>query len=362
MKHERVIEILAVVMITAVLIGEIVVYASSTKSFNVNADYDGVDNVHWSVSVSGSQPFSVIAMESTMQTMTELYVFYDARYASAYEVERGPIGSRPVDQRFYIDQLLTALAYASGMPVRILSADDLKTAMDDDVAGVNVLKGLVVISGALPDVIYQGNPADLIFDWLAGGGRLYWLGNILGKYCSTPSGIVDVSLTEPNYQALFFGAGANDCLNTDASGTGFVSHDFKRGPIYGLRDDLSLKNNRVKYAMDTTKLDAAGVNYRAVGFSDDNAYASVVLAEYGGGKGMICVLAGDYSRNQRSDLVQIVSSGICYSTNVLGTAHGSVRYGTSSGDIDVTGAAMDVTAYVCLGGYYPVYGRLFSFP
>jgi len=355
MKHERIITAIAAVMIVVVLIGEVIVYTSSTDSFNVDAKYsDG--NVHYSVSISGSQVFSVIVMEDGMQPMTELYVYYDDGYASCYETERGPLGSPTVDQKSYIDQLVTALAFASELRVTILSADDLRAAMTDDVSAGNITKGLVVISGALPDTIYEGNTADLVFDWLADGGRLYWLGNLLGAYYSTPTGIDVVS---GDYQAWFFGV--SDCLNMDTNGTGFVSNDFIGGASTdGLRYNLSLKNNRVKYAVDTTKL----TNYRAVGYSDDNTYASIVLTEYVGGNGMICVLAGDYSRNQRSDLVQVLSSGLCYSTDVIGTADGSVKHGTLTGEIDVSGPGgiypPNVTVYIYLGGYFPVYGRLFS--
>ncbi|MCL1811105.1 MAG: hypothetical protein FWG41_02635, partial [Methanomassiliicoccaceae archaeon] len=312
----------------------------------------------YSVSVSGSQAYSGIAMKNGMRPMTEIYIFYDKEYASCYEAEEGPIGSKPLDQRTYVEMLAAALASSSGTPVRILSADELREAMDDDVAAGDVQKGLVVISGALPDTIYAGSGTDPIFDWLGGGGRLYWLGNILGKYYSTVSEIVDVSAALPNYQELFFGV---ECLNTDTAGNGFVSNDFTGGPTDSLRYDLSLKNNRIKYGVNTAVLGAGHVNYRAVGYSDDNnEYASIVLAEYAGGKGMVCVLAGDYSRNQRSDLVQVLSSGIDHSTEILGTVSGSVRYGTHTGMMDIGPPEPNMTAYIYLGGYFPVYGRLFS--
>ena len=351
MKNDRIITVLAAVMIAAVLIGEVIVYTSSTDSFDVNASYSG-GNLHYSVSVSGAQPFSVVAMDNgSVLSMTELYIYYDEGYASCYKTEPGPIGSPTVDQRYYIDQLITALAFASALPVKILSADGLEAAMLDDLGGT-IRKGLVVISGALPDVVYDGDPGNLIFQWLGNGGRLYWLGNLLGAYYSTKSGIMEVS---GNYQALFFGV--SDCLNPDTSGNGFVSNDFATGmSTDALRHDLSLKNNRVKYGIDVTKL----INdFRAFGYSDDNAYASIVLTEYIRGNGTICVLAGDLSRNQRSDLVQVISSGVTYSTDMIGTSAGSVRYGTVSGDISV-GTPAGLTVYVYLGGYFPVYGRLFS--
>ena len=351
MNHDRIIMILAASLLAIVLIGEVVVYTSSTDSFDVNAEYED-GSVSYSISVSGSQAYNVIVMENGMAPMTELYIFYDPEYASCTQAEKGPIGSKPLDQKNYIDQFLYSLAAASDLPVRILNAEELKDAMSDDV-GSDIRKGLLVLSGALPDVIYKGTSADLVFQWLGDGGRLYWAGNILGKYYSTAAGIEDVS---SEYQKLFFGT---ECLDTDTLGNGFVSNDFTRGETASLRYDLAIKNNRVKYGMDTAALDAHGNKYRALGYADDaQGYASIVLTEYTGGKGMICVLAGDLSRNQRSDLVQVVSSGIDHSTNILGTAAGSQRYGTSTGEIDVGLPVPIMTAYIYLGGYYPVYGRL----
>jgi len=358
MNHDRIIMIIAAVLLASILIGEVVVYTSSTDSFSVDAEYDGSGGVDYSVSVNGSQVYRVIVMENSMQPMTELYIFYDEKYASDYRIEVAPIGSKPLTQFNYIDAFVTALGVASDLPVKILTADELLDAMTDDVgSGSDILKGLLVISGALPDVIYTGSSADLIFDWLGNGGRLYWLGNILGKYYSTTTGLEEVPATT-EYQKLFFGV---DCINADTSGTGFVSNDFTKGPVADLRYDLSIKNNRIKYGIDTTVLESNGIEYRAFGYSDDsNKFACIVLTEYTGGKGMICVMAGDYSRNQRSDLIQVISSGVDHSTDILGTADGSLKYSTQTGKIDVGPSVPNMTAYIYLGGYFPVYGRMIT--
>lgn len=344
MNHGNVIKTIGIVVIAVILLGEVFVYTSSTDSYNINASMSG-DNVNYSIFISGSQSYETVLMESSMRPTDEVYIYYDENYASACSSETGPVGSVPVDLGRYLDQLTKNLEYRGGPPVKVLNASELAEAMASDSAGTT--KSLVVFSGALPDTIYQGNADDLIFTWLNDGGRLYWAGNLLGKYISSPGGVM---LAGDNYQELFFGA---ECLNTGDDS--FVSHDVSDND---LRYDLSLKNNRIKFGVDISEI-PSDRGRLAIGYSENN-YSSIVFTQYGGG--MICVLAGDLSRNQWSDLSQVLAAGISYSTTVIDTADGSLKYGGTSGTFDITGYSGDITLYVYLGGYYPVCGRLFSLP
>ena len=96
-----------------------------------------------------------------------------------------------------------------------------------------------------------------------------------------------------------------------------------------------------------------------VGYSD-GSYASAVLAQYG--SGMICVVGGDYSNNQRADLVQIVASHICYSSVLVGSDSGEVTRGTETGIVPM---AVDNSArysvYIYFGGYYLEDARGFDY-
>ena len=333
--------LISVVIIAALLIGEIIVYTSGTHDFDIEAERSA-DEIEYSIGVRGAQVYSVITLDNKgMLPMTEIYVYLDESYASNYQREPGPIGSNPLNQTYYVDQLVKLLENRGSTPVRVVNATELEVAMNADI-GTSFQKGLVVISGALPDTIYDVSN-NTIFDWLNDGGRLYWAGNFLGKYVGTPDGIQD---GPSNYQDLFFGA---ECLTTDAP---FVDEDDVTN---SLRKDLSLKNNDVKFAVDTSKL-PAGKNYMTAGYANGNC-SSITFVEYG--DGVICVLAGDLQRTQYSDLAQIISANITYTTEVIGNISGNVRYGNVSGVMDVTGFT-DVSVYICLGGYYPVYGRFFS--
>lgn len=340
MNNTRMIEIIAVVIIATVLLGEVIVYTSGTDDYdsNVSLSDDGID---YNISVKGSQSYNVIAMENSMAAMAEIYVYFDSSYISNYESEEGPIGSHTADQEYFIDQLIKNLEFRGISNTKVVSAEELATAMTTDIIN-EFQKGLVVVSGALPDTIYS-ETSNMIFQWLSQGGRLYWAGNLLGLYSSSTSGLTEMN----DHQNKFFGI---NCLNEG-------EQDFASKDVTGntLRYDLSLKNNRIRYAIDSSILEASGKQCLAVGY-EENGYSSIVFTEYG--KGMICVLGGDLSRNMWSDLAQIISANITYVTSVIGTTEGTERYGNVSGSMNVSGT--DISVYVYLGGYYPVYARYYD--
>ena len=61
---------------------------------------------------------------------------------------------------------------------------------------------------------------------------------------------------------------------------------------------------------------------------------------------------------ESNDLVQIISSGLGPQSSIVSVETGTVTNGTVSGRIeDVTGS--NLSAFIYLGGYYPVYSKLF---
>ena len=235
-----------------------------------------------------------------------------------------------------MDQLILELDNM-GVDARIVDADGLGDLIGDAVDGAACNQAVIVLSGALPDTVYTGHDSDPILRWLSLGGRLYWAGNLLGAYYSVPGGVVEV---EGDYQTMFLGA---QCLNTGDTEKGNVEIDN------GFLEALSLAGNGTLYGADPSLLE----NSLAVGYTD-GTYASIVLASHG--EGMVCILGGTYSDDQRSDLVQVLASGLCHESRILFSEKGSVTRGTvtvSTGELDRDG---NVCVYAYLGGYYPVFG------
>ncbi len=342
---------LAVAMIAIILIGEATVYTSGTHNYSADADLT-VGGVDYTVTSSGSKVFDIIVTDNGgRKPISELYVYYDESYRSDYRDVVVAVGARALDQEYYIQQLVNALEYRGLKNITMVNAVQLASHLGADVAGGPYSKGLVVISGALPDTVYTGNATDTILRWIGGGGSLYWAGNLVGAEYSTRNSIVPVT---SDYQTLFLGA---QCLNTivDEGDPAYTDQAFSDIKANGYRDDLSLMNNRVRYAVDTAKLSAKTSDYMAAGYGE-KSYASITFVK--NGDGMVCVMGGDYSNNQRSDLAQVIAAGLCYSSEELAHHHGIVPRGTTSGTLQASlPASGNVVVYTYIGGYFSVYGK-----
>ena len=341
MKTEKVAVIIAVMLISMVIIGEVAVH-TQTNRYSSSASVDG-DILSYSISGKGSNNYSVIVTDG-MERLDALYIYYDTSYGTALGDSSAAVGARPLTLDYYVQQLVNVLRSRGVTNVTMLGADELAARMTAD----TVPTGLVVLSGALPATIYSGLGSDLIFDWLDKGGRLYWAGNLLGKYIAVPGGVSEVLA---NYQGLFF-AGANGCLNDTGTDVAFsgVGNQY--------RDALSLLNNHVRYGVSTNALTLAGVDHLAMGYCE-NGYSSIVFFEHGT-KGTICVIGGDHTNDQRTDLAQVIAANLGHSSNIIGTSKGTFK-GSAGSDIDVTAAIGNLSVYMFVGGAYTAYGRLYSF-
>ena len=341
MKSNTILTVVFVLIVTTVLVGEVYVYTFNTDRYSseVSMTADGID---YSVTSGGTSPYSVLVFDNgPFEMSSKYYVYHDPGYGSNVEEVFVPVGAKAFTEEYYISQLIKMLEYRGITDVSILNAAELKAAMDSDISAGNTTNGLIVLSGALPDTVYTGGSGDTIFQWLTGGGRLYWAGNLLGAYYSVTGGIVEAPA---GYQTLFFGS---ECLNT-----GETEKAMSDVATNDLRHTLSLMNNSIKYGIDVTGLSG----YLEMGYTEEG-YSSTVMVEKG--NGMICVLAGDYSNNQRHDLAQVISSGVCHLSVPAGYAGGTVERSTVTGRIDITfTTGNNYVVYVYYGGYYPIYGMV----
>ncbi|MCL2143086.1 MAG: hypothetical protein FWH44_02350 [Methanomassiliicoccaceae archaeon] len=341
-RSDIVLTVIFAAVVAVVLIGEAYVYTAGDGRYASDIAWTD-DGIEYSVTSKGSEQYSVLVMDNgSFEMINRLYIYYDEGYGSELEKVRVPVGAKALTQEYYISQLIATLNNRGVRNIEILNAAELKDALEDDITSSNAsVKGLVVLSGALPETIYSTS-VNLVLDWINDGGSLYWAGNFLGKYYATPGGTAEAVR---NYEYDFFGK--TGCLNEggeNAELSDIVTNNY--------RHSLSLMNNRIKYGVDISGLGGLAVGYT------DGTYSSTAMVRLG--DGMICVLAGDYSNDQRHDLAQIIASGISAYTdeNAAGYVKGDVKKGTVTGsvDIDYTGGH-NYAVYVYYGGYYTVYGK-----
>jgi hypothetical protein len=340
MKTDKKLVIIALLICVIVIGGETAIYVTGTHTYSAYSDIDG----NYSVYSSGSDVYSAILTDNgSFDSIDTVYIYYDETYASLVNSVTVEVGAKTLTQEYYVEQLINTLNYRGLNNITILNASELAEKLSGDSS--SVAKGLVVLSGALPDTVYTGNSNDLILKWIGSGGSLYWAGNLLGAYYSTTDGLISV---EGDYQALFLGT---DCLNeTDAS----TAYSEITDNSYCA--DLSLMNNDVRYGVNTSSLEAG--TYLTVGFEDDG-YSSITFVKCG--NGMVCVMGGDYSNNQRNDLAAVMCAGLCYSSEEICCQEGSVTRTTVNGILSIPEAHGNLVVYIYLGGYFAVYGESFEF-
>ncbi len=320
--------IIVAVVIAAVFIGEVRVFSGS-EHFSADARYDGA--LTYELESGPAEAYSVLAFDDGgFDPNSSVSIYLDPGYASYYVNPDIATGARELDEKYYVEQLVKALKFRS-VEASVIDAGEMAALMNGGIGGNT--DAVIVLSGSLPSTVY-GEDQDLIIRWIEAGGRLYWAGNSLGAYSSDGDTVTAIE----NGCSRFLGT---ECLNpSEENGYAFTMSD--------MCEDLCLQNNRMRYAVAPALLPDGAV-HKEIGYTD-GTYSSVCMA--GLGDGMVCVLLGEFSNNQRIDLAQIVAAGISHLSTLLDVETGSVR-GTLTGTMSVDGADF---AYIHFGGYYPVYG------
>lgn len=345
-RSDKVVVIIAVVMLAVILIGEAVVYTSNYTDYSAEASMSG-GKISYKVSADGSKTYSVVISDNgDYDRIQKLVMYYDKSYPTDYAEVEADVGAPKLDQAYYLKQMKALLEFRGITDVSYANAAELKQILRESVdAGNAGGLGVLFISGVMPDTVYTGSSNDIIFEWLNAGGSLYWAANLIGcEYGKADGSIVAVD----GYQNLFFGS---ECLNTDKDLNKAYS-DYS-GNTY--REALSLSNNSVRYALDPSKI--SGRSVTALGY-EEKGYASIASVQYG--SGAVFVFGGDYSDYQRYDMTQVMASGLGPSSELVKHVKGTVARGTVTATVDLDGANV-TDAYIYLGGYYPVYGKYIGF-
>lgn len=318
-----------------IVAGELYVYSeNAAESYNMEATITE-NGANISITSGISNVYDMMIIDNgSMKSVSQYLVYYDSSYGERLDDTWHATGGRVLDQEYYVTQLLLQLENR-GVDATKVDARELKDAMTSE---KKETQAVVIVSGALPDTVYTGNTTDIIIKWLNNGGRLYWAGNVLGKYISTPeNGVVEAP---EDSISLFFNT---DCQNKNETyGTIPSNNEYRRM--------LCLNENGTKYGLDHSVIkDSLAIGYT------DGKYSSICLTKYG--NGMICVFGGILSNEQRADIAQVIASGLTYCSKVVAFEHGTVTRDTVSIHANIEKLHGNLSVFVSLGGYYPVYGN-----
>lgn len=320
MDRHKVVVSFFVVLVAVMVAGELMIYAVNPYHFSSDVTIEEGD-ARYEVESSGSARFQIVELDTgSIKPVSEVYIYLDDSY--------GTIGISNMSKQ--VDDIVRELEIR-GMDSTVIDADGLEDLMNStNTSGA----GVVFISGAMPSTVYTGSEDDVVLKWIRSGGSIYWLGVTMGMYVGNADGTVS---KVDGWDELFFGAG---CFNSSDS---YDSANV-RGDEIG--EILCLRSSSTQFGMS-----ADVPNSIQLGYVAEDGYGTASLAKYGAG--MIGIVGGYFEDSTRTDLVQMISSGVTYDSTLIMEEEVSVRGGSHEGDLkDVDGAAV----YIFSGGYFTCYG------
>ncbi len=336
--RDRKLILTAVVVVAVILAGEAYVCLNDWDGmYGTGFSIDG-DSISVSIRSGGSKVYDIVAIDNgSFSPASEIVLYYDPDQGEMLDDTWHATGGKDLDQDYYISQLEVQLGIR-GVDARVVNASELRDIMESALSQGRCDQAVFMASGAIPDTVYSGDASDTIIRWLSEGGRLYWAGNILGAYISSSDGTVRQA--DPGYRDLFFAEGVQNTEET-----------YGLTPVDGdpWREALCLAGDGTAYGLDASKLEGA----LSAGYTD-GTYSSVCMVGYG--KGMVCVFGGELSNDQRSDVAQVVASGLSCGSALISHIEGTATRTTVSETVDLSATEGNVTVYAYIGGYFTVRG------
>jgi hypothetical protein len=326
--------IVTVLIFSMVLIGQALTYYAVPYKYDAAAliTDDGVD---YEVSSNSSVSYRILAYDDA-RPVGKLYIYYDENYAVH--------GTTHKEQRAIISSMIAELKIRGVTDTELVNAAELYEKIsiykDGDAA--------LIMSGALPVNVYDGDTNLKIFDWVNAGGSLYWMGDAIGAKYADGKTLTDAPA---DHQQKIFGVAAGvDCILTEYQ-------PLVKWSGNELSEALALTYAGVVYGMNVTALGALSLGFEYVSGSGD-VYGSVSMVE--SGDGMICVVGRFDSSSALTSMAQLIATGVSPSSELIGSASGSfIRGGSATGTLSWDASKTDVAVQIRMGEPFTVYARTF---
>lgn len=327
------ISVVALIVVAVVIIaGEAYAYLPSDRGFSSDTNIDG-SQIRYSMNAAGAYVGSSILIDNgDMKPVKELYIYRDDTYVSnVNENNITATGSQVFTQSYYIDQLTKNLKFRGMDDIKILNAQELKERLSSDTAASPSSKGLVMISGTIPDNIFHNST--ILEDWIDAGGYLFWVGNEIGKYASNTDGFYEVN------------------RQIDLIGTNKFAYPNKAAyEDTELRSVFCYENQELKFSPDISLIPAE--NRLGTGFTDDGTHYSVTFIKKGSGQ--ICICSHEFKSQQIHDLAISICSGLCYKSRIVDSNESEFKRNLS-GSFVLPAVHGNLSVYISIGKYHCAY-------
>ncbi len=290
--------VIATVFVILILAGGIIANYVPTKGLNLSAQIGDDGNVEIESDSVLPETF-MYAVFSYTTSHDSLYFYIDEEYPSFTSF---------VSQESAFKALETMLPERGINPVYVDSESIVDVMGDYDAS-------IIILSGSLPDTVFDKDSGSLFENWLSNGGTVFWTGPEIGSKRSTQDGIEDTGMSFIDGNCIFKD---DDALKgdkcSDISLALSVFHDLC---TYGLEEDYP--------------------NSKVLGRVSPDGYSSISVVGDVLGKGRLYMFGGSLnyvSIKLVTSMSDVIASGVTEDSTLLGYGKFSKMYGS---EIEYTG-------------------------
>ena len=300
---------IAAAIVAVIVIGQLLAYMPSRGDCSISTDVVG-GNVSYDIDTGYDTIASEIHLRNHNDVPKRYMVLYDEGYGTN-------VGYNELKPTVYL--LSNYLKRCDGVSFETGSVEKITEMIDSSLSAGTFDTGLVILTGAIPDTVFDGTSSSKIVQWMNAGGYLIWSGNSFGRFISNAGGVTETG----DYGTLCTDLFGTDNVFKEGGDEDFV-FDTLNGPI---TDAMKLTYNRVSHGIDMSKVtDTLFLGYT------DGTYASIGIMGFG--SGMLTVFGGPVTFAHVYDIVNITSAGLTEQSELISVSDHKITNGKMKGDFD----------------------------
>lgn len=303
--------ILAIAMIAVIATGLVISFIPGLYTYDVSfEERDGTVSYEFNSNV-GIDTNAVMIGNTGLFDVEEVFALLDPAYATLNDYDKVSKMLEGLSIHLSARGVSMHVVDAQGMVDRITSADPSGTAM-------------LIATGSIPYVLYDGPRDCPLTDWLDRGGVLISVATTLGKYVSNGPESSDIVESE-GYGTLFAGVGDEEFMYSEQKMLA------NAGCNESVRDALNFYMNEYTHGIRAGSIPDS-IN---LGYVSDDGYSAACAFRSGNGMIMNFGVSIGSHEHFNKQVAQIIASGIDYGSEILEVQIGNTR-GDRSGSFEVT--------------------------
>ena len=299
---------IGVVIVAVILLGQCLAYYGNSNSTSISTEVDGSE-ISYTITTSSDFVCDEAHLKNGFNAPRTYYILTDTSYGSTMSEE---------DLKSTCYLMSNEVKLCPSLTLKSADAGKIESMIDDSLSTGNFDIGLVIITGAIPENIYDGTASSKIIQWMTAGGTLYYSGSQFGINIATHDGVKQMDDWSAVSNALF-GTDQLFCVDPDV-----CFADERINPdLTGL---AKITFNGITFG---TRMSAAPADSVFLGYGD-GTYASIALMKYGSGQ---LAHFGDATGYQNSyALAHVMSLGLTYKTELLSVTTCNITGNSHDGD------------------------------